>query len=153
MCCVSLKPEALCALGYLDLCLWQLNLIRGIEFRIFTEVRNTITHFGKCTSIIQIVWSMELHLIDTSSTHWEPTLGSSIRISLKRGVPIVFSFLQTQAKLFTSTQNTKIKNTARVFCPCAWDLFRHSISFPWYKYISNAWKVTKDLENLRLIYK
>ena len=45
MCCVSLKPETLCALGYLDLCLQQLSFIRGIEFRIFT-VRREMQNFS-----------------------------------------------------------------------------------------------------------
>ena len=55
MCCLSLKPEILCALGYLDLCLWQLNFIRGIEFRIFTVGRNAKIQFGECHSVIQTV--------------------------------------------------------------------------------------------------
>ena len=42
MCCVSLELETPCALGYLDLCLRQLNFIKGIVFRIFTAERNQI---------------------------------------------------------------------------------------------------------------
>ena len=38
-------------------------------------------------------------------------------------------FLHTQVKLFTSTQNTKIKNMAGVPSPHLSDLFLHSITF------------------------
>ena len=38
-------------------------------------------------------------------------------------------FLPAKAKLFTSTKNSEIQDMARVFCPCTWDLFLHSITF------------------------
>ena len=144
MCCVSPKPETFCSLGYLDLiCLWELHFIRGTEFRIFTLTMKAIIHFGKWKSIIQTVWSEKLHLIDTSEYTPGSTLESWRWISLKKWVICLQFFLHAQGKLFTSTQNTKIKNMVGVFCPCLWNLFLHSITFPWYKYISNASKVTK----------
>ena len=61
MCCATLKPETLCALGYLDLCLWQLSFIRGVDFRVYTVGRNGIIHFRKRKSIIQTARSVKLH--------------------------------------------------------------------------------------------
>ena len=115
MYCASLKPETLCSLGYLDLCLWQLNYIRGTEFRIFTLGRNAIIHSGKCKSTIQTVRSVKLHLIETCNIHLETTPGSWVLSNyLKRWVNCLY-FLHTQAKLFTSTYWNK--NMPRVFSP------------------------------------
>ena len=98
--------------------------------------RNGTLYFGKYKSIIQTAaWSVKLYLIKTLNWYMEcytrePTLGSWMSGILKEVSHCLQLFLHTQAKLFTLTQNTKIKNAGMVFlCSSAWGLCQHSITF------------------------